>query len=130
MGVLIETFSREQIIIVTIQPPVIMPDDPLAATEETLRFQQQQETTICRITDFRQVRLTFADMVEGMAADEAFRSPYVRSVVIGTDPMIKVGTRGFKQAQYGGIDVTLVASRENALQQARRLLLGTGNSHT
>lgn len=122
MGVHVEELPDEQIIIITIQPPVIMPDDPLGATEATLRFQQHQNTTICRITDFRPVRLTFADMIEGMAADEAFRSPHVRSVVIGTDPMIKVGAQGFRQAQYGGIEVMLVTTRDEALQQARRLL--------
>jgi hypothetical protein len=115
---------------VTIQPPVVMPDDPLTATEEALRFQQQQNDTICRITDFRQVQLTFADMVEGMAADEAFRSPHICSVVIGSDPMIKVGTRGFKQIQYGGVDVPLVTTREQAIQQARRLLDASDNSDT
>jgi hypothetical protein len=128
MSVVIEPFADENIIVVTIQPPVVMPDDPLNATEETMKFQTQQDTIICRITDFRQVKLSFADVIEGLATDEAFRSPHVISVIVGTDPMVKVGTKGYREAAYGGLDVLLTPTREEAMRQARLLLSEIDNT--
>jgi hypothetical protein len=128
MGVSTETFPDENIIVITIVPPVVMPDDPANATKETMKFQKEQGTTICRITDFTQVKLSFADVIEGLATDEAFRSPHVRSVVVGTDPMTKVGVKGYLEAPYGGLDVLLTPTREEAMRQARRLLSETDNT--
>lgn len=122
MGLAIDTRPKENIIIITVKPPVVVPDDPAEATEATLAFQKKQGGAICRITDYSQVKLTFSDVVEGMATDKAFRDPNIYSVMIGTDAMIKMAADGFRQAQYGSVNVTLVSTRDEALKKAKQLL--------
>jgi hypothetical protein len=122
MGLTIDTRPDDRIIFITVKPPVVVPDDPAEATEATLAFQKQQGGTVCRITDYTQVKLTFSDVVEGMASDKVFRDPNIISVMIGTDAMVKMAADSFRQTQYGGVDVTLVSTRDEALRKAQQLL--------
>ena len=122
MGLTIDTRPKDRIIFITVKPPVVVPDDPAEATKATLAFQQKQGGTVCRITDYTQVRLTFSEVVEGMASDKVFRDPNIISVMIGTDAMVKMAADSFRQEQYGGVDVALVATRDEALRKAKQLL--------
>ena len=122
MGLTIEKHPNDSIIFITIKPPVVVPEDPAEATEATLDFQKKQGGMVCRITDYTKVKLTFSDVVEGMASDKAFSDPNIISVMIGSDAMVRMVADSFRQAQYGGIDVTLVATRDEALRKAKQLL--------
>jgi hypothetical protein len=122
MGIKIETRPNENIMIIRLHAPLSLPEDPIEATEATVKFQKKQGGIICRITDYTNVQLTFSDVVEGMASDKVFRDPNIISVMVGSDAMVKMAADSFKQAQYGGVEVTLVSTMDEALKKAKQML--------
>jgi hypothetical protein len=109
----------EAILIIETHAPLDGEMDPPQATEATLAFQKKVNGTICRITDYTRTPIPFDILVAGMSSDVAFRHPKVLSIVVGDDDMVRLVAEGFKQEQYGGIDVKLAASLEEALTLAR-----------
>lgn len=122
MGIKVETHPDESVIIVTLKAPVEMPEDALAATDATVKFQKQQKDMICRITDFSHVELSFSDVMEEMSSDRVLRDPNIQSILVGNDEMAQLTADSFRQEQYGSVDVKLVPTRKAALKQAQQLL--------
>lgn len=122
MSIKVETHPDESVIIITLKAPVEMPEDALAATDATVKFQKQQGESICRITDFSFVELTFSDVMEEMSSDRVLRDPNINSILVGNDEMAQLAADSFRQEQYGNIDVKLVATRKAALNHAQQLL--------
>jgi hypothetical protein len=122
MGIKVETRPDENLMIIRLQAPLSLPEDPMEATEATVKFQQEQDGVICRITDYTKVKLTFSDVVEGMASDKVFRNPNIISVMVGSDAMVKMAADSFKQEQYGAVDVILVSTMDEALEKGKQML--------
>ena len=122
MSIKVKTQPRDSLIIIEVHPPIDIQVDPHEATDRTLEFQKQMNRHICRITDYTRVHLTFSDVVAGMAADKAFSNPYVHSIIVGTDELVKLAATSFKNDQYGNVDVKIVATIDEALVEAKRLL--------
>lgn len=117
----ITRMPEEAIILIEVSRPIAYPDDPAGATEAALQFLDEVGGTICRITDFSDLTTTFGDLVAGMAADTSFSNPNIHNVVITTNALVKMGSESFKQEQYGGVDVTIVANQDEAMAAARAL---------
>ena len=122
MALQVQKRPDEAIIVIETHPPLNGDTDPVEATAVTLEFQAEVGGTICRITDYTRTPIPFGVLVKGMSTDKAFQHPEVISVVVGDDDMVKLVAEGFKQDQYGKIDVKMTASREEALALAHQLL--------
>ncbi|MEO0561147.1 MAG: hypothetical protein AAF125_03485 [Chloroflexota bacterium] len=80
------------------------------------------------IADLSQVVVDFNDIVLGLA--EAFKpgsgsfysQPNVRILTVGTQELIQMAAVAAKQDQYGGIDIKVYASPEEAIAHAKAML--------
>lgn len=77
-----------------------------------------------RITDFSAFEMTFSGLIQGMSQEKqripgSVSDPRLRNIFVGTQDMIALGAHSFKQAQYGGLDVMLFATLDDALDYAR-----------
>lgn len=83
-----------------------------------------------RITDFSEFNMTFTGLVQGMANEMrripgSLSDPRLRNIFVGTQDMVEFGAHSFRQTQYGGLEITLFASLEMAIDFAR-CQLGVG----
>ncbi len=79
--------------------------------------------------DFSQVKLTFSELVMGMAEDAhhegGMADPDVTTIFIGSGELVQLGVKSFEQKQYGLVNPTnLFTSREDALAAIRKQIAG------
>jgi len=80
------------------------------------------------IADMRAIDVEFSDIVSGLA--EAFKSgvetfytnPRVTILTVGTSDLIKMATEAAKQAQYGGVDIKVFPTVEEAVACAEEMI--------
>ncbi len=115
---------NEPIVIVTITPP----PDPVSEVGEvarTIATMFRGETgPIYRINDFTAVNLSFGELVVGLGLETkgdpgTFTDPRIKTVFVGTSEMVELGAKSMRQEHYGGLDILLFATLEDALAHIR-----------
>lgn len=119
-----KTLKDAPVVIVTVETPVDPVNDPKDATKWVSKFQKERGGKVWRITDYSNVKLTLGQVVEGMPNDTGFRDPNVVNYIVGTDYMTKTIAEGYKQKQYGGVEVKIFDTLEKAIATARKAATG------
>ncbi len=128
MSIKVEQYPDINTILITMNDPLVVPDDAVGALQAAATFKKERGgTKVCRIMDFSQVSLDFSSMMVGMAAEKGHEGglydPDVATVFIGTGELVELGVGALKsQPHYQGANVAgLVRTREEALEIARKL---------
>ncbi|MGF1507782.1 MAG: hypothetical protein ACFB51_22065 [Anaerolineae bacterium] len=114
--------TAERIIFLTIKAPYGGAPDAREAADRAYAFHERLGEPVWAIWDFSQGDLDFARLVEGMAVVAELPDAYyenVTSIVVGTDAFPQLIAESAGQEQYGGRDVTLVGSMEEALARVQ-----------
>ena len=127
MSIKVEKYPDIHTVLITMQEPLIVPDDAVGALATSAAFKKEQGCHIYRIMDFTQVNLNFSDMMVGMATEKGHEGglydPDVSTIFIGSGELVELGVEALKnQPHYQGANVAgLVRTREEALEIARKL---------
>jgi len=120
----VEKLKDEPIIVVEIKNPYDYQTEPEQMFEKIERIAKKTEKQGYIIYDCRNFTVTFGDLVAGMQAQSkgtpgSISDPKFTSMIIGSDAMLKMATEGFKQDQYGKIEVPLYSTMDAAMRHAR-----------
>lgn len=124
---LINKLPDEPIIIATYtkgQPPAEAIEEVIQYTAQLL---DEVEGVIYRIEDLTEADMTFGDAVQVMGAvtknrPGSARDPRVKTLLVGAGTLLDLSAKAFQQTQYGGLQVPLYSSVEEALANARELI--------
>ena len=122
MGFTIEELNDAPVIVITVNPPVDDKSGPTQIGDAALAFQKEKNGQVVRIIDLTEVKFSFGDVAQGMATDVAFLDPNIKTIIVGTDALVKMAGEAFKQDQYGKVDVPVFASMDEAVEAARQAL--------
>lgn len=119
----VEKLQGEPIIVVDIHNPYDYETEP-PQMFEAIRQLAEDAGQGYVIYDCRDFDVTFGDLVAGMRAQTggapgSISDPNFLSIIVGSGDMLQLAANGFKQDQYGQIDVPLYPTLEDALQHAR-----------
>lgn len=120
-----ERLADEPILISTMEPPLSPEADVAAIGSELEHFLADMGAPIHLILDLSEVSLSFSQMVMMMgaaASRQHLGDGSVRMVLVGSNPILKLGAESARQEQYGGVHVAWYATREEALTYVREVL--------
>ena len=115
---------NEPIVIVTITPPPD-PAHEVSKVAHTIATMFREETgPIYRVNDFTAVNLSFGELVVGLGLEAkgdpgTFTDPRIKTIFVGTSDMVELGAKSARQEHYGGLDILLFATLEDALAHIR-----------
>jgi len=121
----IQQLKDEPIVVITCHNPFDFTGDIAAANRQVAALLENGET-ITRIIDFTEIEMTFANLVESLATKTreepgSLRDPRVRTVLVGTHELVVMKAQSLRQEQYGGLDVPLFESLDEAIAHCRQL---------
>lgn len=119
MSVDINILQEEPVILFTIQAPIDGENDARVTSEKAIEFAEELGQPVYRIVDFSQVDVTFTDIVMGMSAGAGVPADLVQTYMVGSHALVKLAAESSAQEQYGGIQVYLYASVDEALDDIR-----------
>ncbi len=125
-----EKLPGEPIIIHTILPDYRMGRDARLAIQEMAEIANEiEEKPVYIIIVTYDMKLNFGDLVQGLAMatrgeTAIFTDPNVRLRMVGSGGLVELGVKAFEQRQYGGLDVRLYPTLEDALEGARQEMAG------
>ena len=103
----IQQLSGENIIIVTLVPPVDMATDIVSLQQKVVGMIGNTNEVYYLVADLSQVQMGFHEVVEGLATSTApgaalHSSPIkIVTYVVGTDEMVRLIANAFDQEHYG-----------------------------
>jgi hypothetical protein len=111
----------ESIIVATYVPPLDPVTDVIDADKEVHELAKDIKGIVFQITDTRQTKPTLDVIIEGMAQMRRAVpvDPRFRTIIVGTEEMVKLGAQAAKQAQYGERMMSVFATVEEAIEYAR-----------
>ncbi len=118
MPVTIEKLPDQPVIVITVTEPFDHFKELPAGFRKFQELAASVQGTIYRIIDVTGWRVPFNAVVDGLAADTrggAATDPRVRTVLVGSGEMVELGVKAVKQRQYGGREMALFASMDEAL---------------
>jgi hypothetical protein len=131
MTVKLESRTQPKVLIATNQEPY----DPVADTMQIAAELQKRldETTddVYFISDLRHVKVTFSDLVQGMAAafktpGSVFANPRLKTFTVGNELLVQLGAKAAtEQDQYGRVAISLHTSVESAIEAVKKALAAT-----
>lgn len=125
-----ERLPGEPIIIHTLLPDYRMGKDARAAIQEMAEIANEiEKKPVYIIIVTYDMKLNFGDLVQGLAMatrgeTAIFTDPNVRLRMVGSGGLVELGVKAFEQRQYGGLDVRLYPTLEDALEGARQEMAG------
>ncbi len=125
-----ERLPGEPIIIHTLFPDYRMGKDARPAIQEMAEIANEiEEKPVYIIIVTYDMKLNFGDLVQGLAMatrgeTAIFTDPNVRLRMVGSGGLVELGVKAFEQRQYGGLDVRLYPTLEDALEGARQEMAG------
>ncbi len=125
-----ERLPGEPIIIHTLLPDYRMGKDARPAIQEMAEIANEiEEKPVYIIIVTYDMKLNFGDLVQGLAMatrgeTAIFTDPNVRLRMVGSGGLVELGVKAFEQRQYGGLDVRLYPTLEDALEGARQEMAG------
>ena len=123
-----ERIEQEPIILIRMIAPLHPVDDLAELYRQTDALAAEIPGKIYRLMDWTQAQLTFdliqelLDIQRRSAASTAPKSPRVKNHYIVADEMGHLLIESLRQNQYGGLDVTIFSSEDEALQQIRQAI--------
>lgn len=126
MSYTVERIDNEPIIYIRMLAPLDPMGDLANLYRETDALTADISGTIYRVVDWTEAQLTFDLVVELLDtqrrnnAPTAPRSPRVKNHYIVNDDWGRFMIESIRQAQYGGVQAPMFASREEALQEIRQ----------
>ncbi|MFN8528955.1 MAG: hypothetical protein U0670_10115 [Anaerolineae bacterium] len=120
----VKQLGDESIIIVTITPPTDLHKDPQQTLEVVNAMARRIQGPVYRISDVSRLDITLDMLIAGLAADVRYSEPNVRHIVVGKGEMVELIAQAIKQPQYGAQEGHMVASVEEGIALARKLLQG------
>lgn len=126
MSATIKPVSGESLAIVTYQEPFNPVEDLAYVQDELEHLLAQTGAPLQVVVDLRQIDLDFSELVQslGMTSSSSSaassKSGQIRLTFVGDSEMVKMAADAYGQAQYGGAEVDMFASLDQALAHARR----------
>lgn len=123
MGYKVKRLGKEPIIIVTwIDPADPVAEGPRMCKEVDALIGTDEK--VWNIQDMRELKLNFSMVVRGMSQASmnipgSPRDPRCKNILIGTGILWDMVVRGAKKMQFGGLDVVMCSSTEEAITHAR-----------
>lgn len=120
----VERLPGEPIIAMSLSEPFSIREDLGPLFAQAAEFNNEIEGKIYHIADTRSIRVSFSDVVMGMAAAitskvGAFTEPRVTVALVGAGDLIDLAAKAFKQPQYGSRHILVFNSMEEALSEIR-----------
>ena len=124
MPATVTRLPNEPIVVVKITPPADPQKEVGEVTQAIAEMFEGKEGPIYRINDFTDANLSFPVLVTGLALETqglpgSFSDPRVKMVFVGTSDMVELGAKSMRQEQYGGLDILLFATLDDALAHIR-----------
>jgi hypothetical protein len=120
----VQRLPSEPIIVVSWSNPTDSAKDSLKMSAEVDALIAPDENHIYCVQDFRNLKVDFSSMVTGMATQREKRpgaagDPRLRTIMVGSGLLWELASKGAKQLQYGGLDIPLFSSVDDAVAYAR-----------
>ena len=71
--------------------------------------------TLYRVFDFSNITPNFSNMMIGMGSDPLRGHPRIKDILVGTAAMVQFAAGAAKQQQYGGVEVKVYPTVDEAL---------------
>jgi hypothetical protein len=126
MAIIVDKLPDEPIIIATLVDPVELADSQ-RGTEFTTQVLGEIDGPVYVINDFRHAHIDFSFMVQGLVEalqktrnkSGSIHDPRIRMVAVTDSGMFKIAVQAAQHVQYGGFDIPLFATLEDALDYVR-----------
>ncbi len=129
MPAIVERVPDEPIITITFVDEIGSRSDVHQTLHEIGRYMEEINAPLYLLYDTRTLKITFGGMVASLAefTTEGLKilpDLPVRTVVIGTNELVRLASKAAGQDQYGGHKVVMVETMEEALAHIRAELAG------
>jgi hypothetical protein len=123
-----ERLDNEPIFVITIADPYDFVNDPPVLFAQIAAETQTISGKYISIYDLRGLTVNFSDMVMGMAVQAkggagSIADSHNVTLVVATSDRIKFAVEAFKQPQYGNLQIPMFETMDEAIAQARHLLM-------
>lgn len=121
-----EKLPDESIIVHTLSSEYRMGRDARTAIQEIAEIANgMEEKPVYIIIVTHDLKMNFGDLVQGLAMatrgeTAIFTDPNIRLRLVGSGSLVEIGAKAFEQRQYGGLDVRLYTTLEDALEGIRQ----------
>ncbi|MBZ0310044.1 MAG: hypothetical protein K8I82_28545 [Anaerolineae bacterium] len=125
MPVTAQKLTDENIIVVSYESPYRV-EDTIESVETIHQIVEEATDVIYLIVDLTRLNMGFSDMVQGLAASTSgkqgwsLKDPRTRLVVVGANKLIEFGVKAVNQTQYGGVNIPLFDTLDEALTYVRK----------
>ncbi len=124
MDAVLTRLPDEPIVIVKIRPTLDPQKEVYEIADTIADMFAEEEGPIYRINDFTDMDLPFGGLVMGLGLETQGRpgslsDPRIKTVFVGTSEMVELGAKSARQEHYGGLDILLFATLEDALAHIR-----------
>ena len=114
----------EPIVIVEIQPTLDPQKEVYEIADAIAEMFEGEEGPIYRINDFTSIDLPFGGLVMGLGLEAQSRpgslsDPRIKPIFVGTSDMVELGAKSARQEHYGGLEIWLFATLDEALAHIR-----------
>jgi hypothetical protein len=123
----IERMPGENILLLTVINPLDPVEDPRHAAELIDEMIEGTEGITCIVEDLRELKLNFSDLTIAMSEvtrkrPGSARDPRIQIAMVGSGWLVEIASSASRQAQYGGLDIPLFTSVEEAVEYCRERL--------
>lgn len=124
-----DVLPDEPILVVRLLDPFKVTVEPLAMQQDIAALHSRTEGQIVGIFDATDLKVSFGDVVSGLAATLRSKLPeghdetrFAGIILITQNALIKLGAQSASQPQYGGRSIMVTESMEEAMRMARQRL--------
>ena len=129
MDAVLTRLPDEPIVIVEICPTLDPQREVYEIADTIAEMFAGEEGPIYRINDFTNMELPFSGLVMGLGLEAQGRpgslsDPRIKPIFVGTSKMVGLGAKSARQEHYGGLEILLFATLDDALAHIRAELGG------
>ena len=119
-----QPIDDENIIIIKISDPFKMAETIPELSDILQTKLDSTDGTLYYISDICDATINFADLVSGMGLVfkgglESFSDSRLHMIVVSESSLVKMGSKAAQQTQYGGVNIKVFATVDDALTYAR-----------
>ena len=125
----VERVGNEPILLLALKEPLNLQEEIGGIFRTIDKHLSNMPTPAVVIHDFSEFHISFGDLVMGLQAQTktpnapgTLTDERSHTCIIGNDDIIRIASDSLKQDQYGGLDVPIYESYDEAIQYARQWL--------
>jgi hypothetical protein len=126
MAYTVQRIPNEPIIVLKVMNPFNPAKEVPEQNAEIAKLSQGVTPPVYLISDLSELKISFSDLVVSLAEvkrdeESAFNNKNLVTLTVGSNEMVRLSVEAAKQKQYGGVNIQIFGSVDEAIAHARSL---------